>query len=764
MRKYLLAIILSAAILSSVNYAEAARWTVVDFGADAASTIFNTSNYPGWNIPLKHATSVAFTNPDGIPEHMGLVEATPIGNDKTAYFGIMGSSPINFQKGQKISATFYNTSAVDQKIEARVSFTDTNEPASASSNQQWYTMYDSAGSEYTSVYLVKAKSFITMDYYITDDSMKSHRDAVPSAGSRYAINLNLAHQYEAKTYGVFVLTKIEISDEVDLTKPTTPANITVAAKTLSGTAGATAIELSWDASSDPGNIQSGISRYLVYRDGSLYDVVSKNVTTQLGGRLTYGDINVAPEKTYTYQISALDNAPFGMYPSEDTLSYRTGNESILSQPLSFAMPASALVNSTLINPNKDWTYLGAFRLPNPDAVSGWDYARQGLTHVPSGNKNYDPQTELPGSLYGYGHSNLNAISEITIPKPKITSNVNDLNRAKTIKPFALLWPSIYFYDNQYNTKPEGGGGIRSGLAYVPAKSGFPEKLYYTIHNWYAAKQGDPFLGYFSMDLSKGTGAWSATVDGINALHPGLAARYIFLAPQTWADQHTGGRSLLVGNSGVSGLGGVASKGPTLYALAPWEGGGLPNTSTMINASKLLEYEAGYSVKTIVGHKGGYANAGGAWLTTANGKQAVVLSDNGKYGDNWYGDGGGNYLSNFDLPNPRVGNKGNGNTFSRSGFVFYNPNDLAKVAAGQLKSYEVQPYLRYDISHITKKDAGSIAYDEQNGYLYLIVENGDPGYTYGRSMIHVFKIGDGVATPTPIQDTTPPAIPSGITVQ
>ena len=36
-------------------------------------------------------------------------------------------------------------------------------------------------------------------------------------------------------------------------------------------------------------------------------------------------------------------------------------------------------------------------------------------------------------------------------------------------------------------------------------------------------------------------------------------------------------------------------------------------------------------------------------------------------------------------------------------------------------------------------AGAIAYDSENGYVFFIDHNGDPGYEYGYSIIHVWRI-------------------------
>ena len=78
-------------------------------------------------------------------------------------------------------------------------------------------------------------------------------------------------------------------------------------------------------------------------------------------------------------------------------------------------------------------------------------------------------------------------------------------------------------------------------------------------------------------------------------------------------------------------------------------------------------------------------------------------------------------------------------------LFYDPADLAAVAVGKKKSWEVQPYSVMDLDPVlygvTSKQktrhVGDVAFDRQRGLIYLVEFRGDED----KSMIHVWKIAE-----------------------
>jgi chitodextrinase len=76
----------------------------------------------------------------------------------------------------------------------------------------------------------------------------------------------------------------------DNTPPTAPTALAAIA------AGATQVDLSWTAASDP---ESGVDSYNIYRDGA---IVGSNTTT------TFSDTGLSGNTTYTYEVSAVNGA------------------------------------------------------------------------------------------------------------------------------------------------------------------------------------------------------------------------------------------------------------------------------------------------------------------------------------------------------------------------------------------------------------------------------------------------------------------------
>ena len=96
----------------------------------------------------------------------------------------------------------------------------------------------------------------------------------------------------------------------DNTAPATPGN-------LSGTVvSANRIDLGWNGSTDSGG--SGLAGYRLYLNGSNTPLITLSTTS-------YSHISLQPETTYSYQVSAFDNA---------------GNESPLSNPVDLTTPAA----------------------------------------------------------------------------------------------------------------------------------------------------------------------------------------------------------------------------------------------------------------------------------------------------------------------------------------------------------------------------------------------------------------------------------------
>ncbi|MGA1868009.1 MAG: fibronectin type III domain-containing protein [bacterium] len=134
---------------------------------------------------------------------------------------------------------------------------------------------------------------------------------------------NTTYNYWIKAFDLkanlsdITITSATTPEATDTTAPSTPSNVTATADS------ATQITISWTASTDN---DSGVAGYYVYRDGDQVADITTGTSCE--------DTSLTPETTYSYQISAYDNA---------------GNESVKSTAQSATTPAGALPDvSTLI--------------------------------------------------------------------------------------------------------------------------------------------------------------------------------------------------------------------------------------------------------------------------------------------------------------------------------------------------------------------------------------------------------------------------------
>ena len=715
------AVVVLAAVVLAPSVLQAERWVLVDFGASDASSV---TPHGDWTTILRHPANVEYVDPDGNPAHQGITETAGAAEGDPSFAGIAGTTPIAFARGHKIICTFYNRSGNEEYFHARFSLTDADSPDPAGTANPWYTMYGEIG------YGLEGGATAEFEYYISSAAMANHSLAPPTVGDAVRVNVNKRYPNPA-----IVLTRIEYSDEADLAPPSAPGNLTAERA-------ANQIRLEWDASTDPAPYATGVNRYLIYRDGALFDVLENDMAEYYGASgLHYVDHAAAPGSTHSYTVTALDAAPYGMYPSEQFPARRHSNES--DPATTVTITAAAWSSASLVDPHGQLEYLGAIRLP-VELESYLDYASEGLAFSPAGNPGHDPGTEWAGSLYLLTRL-CERVCEISIPQAVASDNINDAPRARMLQDAADIWPRVYG-DGGDQFFPQGGGWPSGGLTYHPGGSGVGPRLYYGISDGYGSPQDVPVHGSFDLDLTTSAGPWHLGAAPPNNVPPALTAKVLFPISQSWADAHTGGRSLVCGNGYLAGLG-VPSHGPSLYAVAPWESGALPARNASCSAVELLRYSSGATPEHRVENWSmGEWGEGGAWLEI-NGRGAVVVSVLRGIGDAWYGYADGTFLSDDDIPEPLFGGKGTAATDLRAALMFYDPAGLAAVAAGTMESWEPQPYTVFDLDQFSMKpngtaNAGAIAYDGANQRLYYIEFNGDPGYEWGYSLLHAFALTPG----------------------
>ncbi|MBN1399587.1 MAG: hypothetical protein JXA74_02045 [Anaerolineae bacterium] len=400
----------------------------------------------------------------------------------------------------------------------------------------------------------------------------------------------------------------------------------------------------------------------------------------------------------------------------------------------------------------DLAYLGAFRLPDSADELGWPWSGHALTYYPDGDPQ-GPDDGYPGSLFGTGNDQKQYVSEVTIPVPVNSPgrNVEELNTAETLQDFYNIRGTLY--DDLHEFDDFVGALAKAGLAYLPAQGQQTSaKLYFCWgYHLQLVPQDEPTLhgqpevshGWCELDLANPqvAGAWTIG-DYVNY----VTSDYIFPIDPDWAAAHTPGMLLVTGRFRDGGQG---SRGPSLFAYGPWNDGNPPPVGAQLATIPLLAYsnylEEGGPIME------GYSHAdewdGGAWLT-ANGRSAVVMIGTKALGETWYGFADGTVWPEEGpyppVPDPPNDERGWWAERFQAQIIFYNPDDLAAVAAGRKQPWEPQPYATLEIDpylyHITSErqwdHVGAVAYDSQRRVLYIM----EPLVDEDKSIIHAWQVG------------------------
>ena len=394
----------------------------------------------------------------------------------------------------------------------------------------------------------------------------------------------------------------------------------------------------------------------------------------------------------------------------------------------------------LLQPD-DLEYRGAFRLPDAPGDYGWEWGGHGLAYCPEGDPG-GPADGYPGSLFGTGHDWYQQVSEVSIPVPVVSAgkNLEELNAASTLQPFSDikggLFPAfeIPYCDLEY-LPPRGGQG--SG------------KLYFCWHDHLQIAASFPTHGWCETDLSapRSAGPWY-----VGSYDTYSTTDYLFAVPEDWAAAHVGGRSLATGRFRDGGQGG---QGPCIFALAPWQHGDPPPAQAVLSAVPLLLYSTTYWDDP---HGGAYAMdryhhsdmwAGAAWLTAGADSAVVFVGTKGR-GECWYG--------NQDGPCLDCEDRGWWSTYFDGEMIFYDPADLAAVAAGTMQPYEPQPYAVMSLDHLLyhvvspqmRHHVKAASFDRAGGLLYVF----EPLADSDRPLVHVWKVSGGGPTPPPSPTPAP----------
>lgn len=393
---------------------------------------------------------------------------------------------------------------------------------------------------------------------------------------------------------------------------------------------------------------------------------------------------------------------------------------------------------------KDVAYLGAFRLPSPSGGSNWEYSAYAMTYYPKGDPK-GPKDGFPGSIFAVGHDHHQMISEISIPSPIVSQakRVADLPIATTLQPF---------------TDVRGGlvGELeipRAGLEYLPALDSTAGKLHFCWGQHFQFER-DPSHGWCDLTLThpNSRGLWKLG-DYTNY----VTNDYLFEIPDQWARHHLPGYRLVTGRFRDGHWGG---RGPALLAYSPPKD---PTTKVAAQVKPLVMYGRSQNAPELeVNERWQMAFfseadewSGGAWLTRGD-RQAVVLVGTKGTGDTWYGFSNGVVYPTSGDPNdpiPKVPDfphdaRGWWSKGIAAQMIFFDVDDLAKVARGQTDSWTPQPFATLSIDkhlfepgydHMRQKRylLGACCFDRQGGRLFVAERQVQQDEE--RSLIHVFQV-------------------------
>lgn len=440
-------------------------------------------------------------------------------------------------------------------------------------------------------------------------------------------------------------------------------------------------------------------------------------------------------------------------------------------------PSSAQEQTTLVQPD-DFVYQGAFRLPaggmRPET---FEYGGNAMTFYPNGDPS-GGSDGFPGSLFITGHDRLaygelpdgSRFAEVSIPAPVQSQNLEALNRAVYLQPLTDVAAGYFVGLDEIP---------RIGLQYLDTPATGP-LLHVAWGQHFQPDTPAPSHAWFNLDLANPNvqGSWF-----VSNQYPYSVNGYMFDIPLEWADTYVNGRYLATGRYRDGGWSGM---GPALFAYRPWvddQGTPAPD-GALLDSVMLLHYVDSNTTDEITGSMIGYQHPdeweGGAWLTTSEGRAAVLFvgtkGTGEKYWYGWVNPRGAEFpcvetafVGQFDVcrladgtPCPQEDLQGcDGHNDYRgwwssqyiARFIMYNPDDLAKVAMGELSPEQPQPYAHFDIDDVLflnpdniepemlgtdvqrRGRIGDAAYDRANQLLYVLELFADGA----QPVIHVWRL-------------------------
>ena len=459
---------------------------------------------------------------------------------------------------------------------------------------------------------------------------------------------------------------------------------------------------------------------------------------------------------------------------QQSISPQDEQDPITASPTEAAAPSDVTVEAgERIQPDS-LRYLGAFRLPDDgERPRTFEYGGSAMTFRPGADTENDG---FPGTLFITGHDRLaygelpngSQLAEVSIPAPVSSRDLNALNIASFVQGFEDVAAGQF---NGLDELP------RIGLAYLDHPATGP-KLHLAWGQHMPPEADLPSHAWINTTLAAPDfqGEWFIGNQNTNSVNG-----YLIEIPAAWAEAYAGGRPLATGRYRDGGWSGM---GPALYAYQPWPNAdGLPAPNgTRLQEVVLLQYESSYNTPNIERALRNYQHPdeweGAAWLTTPDGRSAVIFTGTKATGEKfWYGyvnpngpqspcpsddfigtacfmaDGSPCPASDMKECAGHNDSRGWWSTNYEAQVLFYDPADLARVAARQMQPWEPQPYATLSLDSLLFNNPagiepdmlgtgpqrhyriGEAAFDRQNGLLYILELFADGA----KPVVHVWRI-------------------------
>lgn len=392
----------------------------------------------------------------------------------------------------------------------------------------------------------------------------------------------------------------------------------------------------------------------------------------------------------------------------------------------------ALAPPELLEPS-DFTYLGAFRVPQDAGLEGrlasrFAYGGYAPAYRPDGDGGN-------GSLFLRGHDWHQLVAEISLAEPVRSPRVEDLHTARFLQPFADVSHGLAALPAR-----EGGGPMKLGGMLVHRPPGALEpRLLFSYYRWYnVAGANHPSHGAASLDLAheKAAGLWY-----IGPYHIQRTGGYLAAVPEVW--QAAFGFPLLTGQSALAGRA-TSSEGPAAFGFRPWglAGEGFPAYGSTVEAEAFLWYDVAHPLNVVPQDWRGANAVTGMVFPVAGAKSAVIFFGRvGLYHEDWYG-----IPDDFPGPDPPCeGGKGYHAPPYQAVAWFYDPRDLLRVRDGVLEPWAPVPYAVWNLKPLLYpscgQQLGGATYDEENRRLFVVQYGVDPRSPWeALPVVHVFQVG------------------------